>query len=219
MASEQDRREFGSRNADSVPPPLPSIPKIPMAIKQGLGGKFRKEWDKFESDWEEWRKKVTLPSTAATSVPITPIQRQAEAPAAPEPATPTTPADPVPGQKGDKGDKGDPGGDHQILANVNLPAFVVVTSTGLRADSATPGHRGRVVGITKASIGTGFIGPYASDGPLTNGAWAWSGPGALIFLNGTALSETAPATGWTQKIGIAVNTSTIIVELDDAILL
>lgn len=67
MASEQDRREFGSRNADAVPPPIPSIPKIPKAIKDGLGGKFRKDWDKFENEWEDWRKKVILPTIPSSS--------------------------------------------------------------------------------------------------------------------------------------------------------
>lgn len=103
MASEQDRREFGLRNADSVAPPLPSIPKVPKAIKDIAGGRLKKDWDRFESDWEEWRKKVTLPTIpAAVLAPATsteaPLRGPPGLPGAPgQPGPPGAPSPPVVG--------------------------------------------------------------------------------------------------------------------------
>lgn len=111
-----------------------------------------------------------------------------------------------------------PVGPVTLLASESIPAYQVVTSHGLNANSSTLGHIGRVVGISMGAIASGFTGPIAQSGSLTNPAWSWT-PGVLLYLNGTTISATAPSTGFSQKVGVAVTATTMIVEMDDPILL
>lgn len=111
----------------------------------------------------------------------------------------------------------DPAGS-TVLAAVNLAAFDPVTINGNHADSTLLAPYGRVYGIITAATNTGFIGTVVIAGELTNPGWSWS-PNDKIFLNGTALSTTAPTTGFAQKIAVAKTATTIVIELGPPVLL
>lgn len=136
----------------------------------------------------------------------------------------------VAGAKGDKGDKGDSGeagidgtpgvsaGVVSITAAEDIPAYSAVTSTGRRADSSNTGHYGKVIGIVPLAISSGFSGIVAESGEVTNPAWTWT-VGEILFLNGTDVANTSPVSGFNQYLGTAKNSTTMVVKLDDPILL
>jgi hypothetical protein len=105
-----------------------------------------------------------------------------------------------------------------VLAAVNLAAFDVVTIDGNKANSATLGHYGRVMGLATVAISSGFTGTVEIEGQITNGSWSWS-PNDKLYLNGTTLSTTPPVTGFVQKIAVAKTSTTIIIELGPPVLL
>jgi hypothetical protein len=105
-----------------------------------------------------------------------------------------------------------------VVATESVPAFSPITINGQLANSDNPFHIGRVVGITRARILPRFSGEVQTYGELVNPLWRWS-PGESIFVNGTYLSRVAPSVGWIKKIGVAKNSTTIIVELESSILL
>jgi hypothetical protein len=104
------------------------------------------------------------------------------------------------------------------VAGENLPAFVAVTSTGLRANSSTFAHFGKVIGIIIAAVNLGFSGDVTVIGEVQNLGWSWTA-GDVIFLNGNSLASSAPVSGFSQKIGTAKNSTTIVVELETPVLL
>jgi hypothetical protein len=106
----------------------------------------------------------------------------------------------------------------ELAATADITAFSPVVITGKIADSANLSYFGRVVGIASAAIANGFVGVVVTFGTITNSGWAWT-PGSSIFLNGTALSQTAPSTGFSQAIGVAKTSDTIFVSLSDPVLL
>ena len=106
----------------------------------------------------------------------------------------------------------------EVVAAAHLPAFTMVTATGERADSGNPAHYGKVVGITQVEVLSGFIATLVTDTEVTNPSWSWS-PGDVLFLNGTSISTTPPASGFIQIIGVARTATTIIVQLQPPILL
>lgn len=105
-----------------------------------------------------------------------------------------------------------------FLAAADIDAYLLVTSTGVRASSATSAHRGKVIGITTAAVVSGFMGTVTGFGTITNALWAWT-IGDKIYLNGTSLSTTAPSSGFIQYVGTATASDTIDVNLGEPILL
>lgn len=122
------------------------------------------------------------------------------------------------GPQGNSGATGLDGGLISIVAFENIPEFSVVTSTGRNADSSNLSHLNRVVGISTSAIDSGFSGQIREIGEIQNVGWSWI-MGDVIYLNGTSLSTIAPGSGFSQLIGTAKNSTTIIVELGETILL
>lgn len=113
-------------------------------------------------------------------------------------------------------------GPTQELVDVTMqdavPAYVMVTADGRRADSSNSAHFGKVVGMTTQAYSIGAVASLVDDDEVTNTGWAWS-PGAKLFLNGTNVSTTPPSTGWSQMIGVARSANTVIIQLRPPILL
>jgi len=97
-----------------------------------------------------------------------------------------------------------------------VPAFVMVTSTGFRADSTNQAHRGKVVGMTTAAVGIGEVATLSDDDEVTNVGWSWS-PGQNVFLNGNIVSASPPSTGFSQKVGMARNANILVLQIGPAI--
>jgi hypothetical protein len=124
----------------------------------------------------------------------------------------------APGSAGAAGPQGPAGGAISIVATVNIPAYSVVTSSGVSADSGNPGFRGKIIGVNPIAILAGFSGPVTEAGEVQNLGWSWNS-GDVVFLNGTSLSTTSPGTGFSQKIGTAKNASTLVIELGEPVLM
>lgn len=123
-----------------------------------------------------------------------------------------------PGVPGAAGVPGPSAANASIVATENIPAFVAVTTSGKIADSGNLAHLGKVVGISTAAIANGFSGDVQFIGEMVNALWAWTA-GDSIFVNGAGLSSIAPSTGWSKKMGTAKNATTIIIEMEDTVLL
>jgi predicted RecA/RadA family phage recombinase len=105
-----------------------------------------------------------------------------------------------------------------VVASEDLDAFVAVTSGAELADSTNVAHWGRVIGLTLGAIAADSSGAIAKEGRVENPAWSWS-TGDVLYLNGTSLSTTAPSTGFSQVIGVALNATTVVIKLGVPILL
>jgi len=105
----------------------------------------------------------------------------------------------------------------QAVAAVNLSAFDIVTVDGFKADSGTPAHYGKVVGITRSAVSTGFVADVIYYGEVTNGSWSWTA-GQKLFLNGSTLSTTPPSSGFIQMVAIAKNNNTIVMRMETPVL-
>lgn len=100
-----------------------------------------------------------------------------------------------------------------------VSAFDVVTSTGKKADSTNTAYKDKVIGLATTAITGATSGLVRNYGQITNATWTWS-PGDVLYLNGTALSTTAPtASGFVQEIARALTSITIMIELKNSILL
>lgn len=105
-----------------------------------------------------------------------------------------------------------------FTAQENIPIYRVVTSTGFITNSSTLGHRGKVLGISDTETISGFIGTALVVGEITNSGWSWTA-GDIVYINGTSLSTTPPTTGFLQRIGVAVASDRIDIQIQQSVLL
>lgn len=103
-----------------------------------------------------------------------------------------------------------------IAALENIPAYSPATASGYIADSS---NLGKICsGVSLTAITSGLAGNMATSGEISNIAWSWS-TGDRLFLNGVIISKTAPTIGYVQQIGVAKNATTIIININNIILL
>jgi len=105
-------------------------------------------------------------------------------------------------------------------AGDNLAAYKIVrvdTDSVYYADKDIASHAGKILGITTETITAGNPINVQTGGELTNGAWAWVA-GAIYLGSAGALTQTAPTVGILQKIGVALNATTILIDIDDPVI-
>lgn len=85
-------------------------------------------------------------------------------------------------------------------------------------DSATSGDVGLCVGITTAAALSGDDITYQANGTITFGGWAWSAGPVFIALNGQ-LSQTAPTSGFAQRVALALSATQILMDIGEPIVL
>lgn len=103
-----------------------------------------------------------------------------------------------------------------LLASEDITIYDIVNSDGFKSDSSQVNKQGKVLGIAIENIGNATTGRILTSGEVKNVAWNFT-PGSRIYLNGNALSETPPSSGFTQCIGIAKELDTLVVKLGEAI--
>lgn len=106
----------------------------------------------------------------------------------------------------------------EYVATADILAFQLVTVNGEVADSNNLAHRNKVLGMSTTNTLNGFTGNAVTYGEVTNPAWTWN-VGDIIFLDGTNLLTNPPNTGWVQEIGKATQPDTILIDLNEGILL
>ena len=101
-----------------------------------------------------------------------------------------------------------------IQATQDIAAFKVITADGKLADCSNLMHRLKVVGVTTAAALNGFNASVNIEGEVTNPSWTWAVGQAIYVsdLNGTSGV-------WSQRIGTAINATTIIINIRNSFLL
>lgn len=99
-----------------------------------------------------------------------------------------------------------------------ISKYDIVTSDGLLANTATAAHRLKILGMAFQDTAAAAIGNAQLFGEIDNPGWTWT-PHAAVFLNGTVLSQTAPTSGWSMIVGIAILPTRIIIRFTDPYLL
>ena len=106
-----------------------------------------------------------------------------------------------------------------VIAGENLAPYRVVyvdTSKVYKASKDTISERDKILGITNGSYSINTLATVYVYGTVTNSSWNWL-PG-LVYLNvdGT-LTQTIPTSGYQIQIGKAIDTTTIIIDIDRVI--
>jgi len=90
---------------------------------------------------------------------------------------------------------------------------VVLNASGAAdyADCTLPAHMGRFAGITAGAASAGQSATIINAGPLTEPSWAWT-PDAPVYLASSGLiTQTPPATGFLQIIGMTLSATTLFI--------
>lgn len=120
----------------------------------------------------------------------------------------------IPGRDGD-----------ETTGNVNRSALedisghvIVIAQTGgvEIADPNDSSHMGKVVGITTHAATSGNTIEVKTDGLMDSVTWSWT-PGELYLGTSGSITQTAPTTGVFLVIGIAISSTQIKIEIQDAI--
>lgn len=98
----------------------------------------------------------------------------------------------------------------------DLSGHKIVLNNLTYADSSDASHIGKVLGITFYASTGGDTVDIIINGILTEPTWNWT-PGALLYLNGTTVSETPPTTGFLCLIGKALSAETVLISIDQPI--
>jgi hypothetical protein len=99
-----------------------------------------------------------------------------------------------------------------FTAAENIPAYAPVTTSGLIPSSSNISHAPLIAGIAIAATNSGNSGNYQFAGVIANASWSLSvGP---VYLNGSSISNTPPASGIVKIIGRAISATRIIVDVD-----
>lgn len=86
------------------------------------------------------------------------------------------------------------------------------------ASSDNPAHAGRVVGVTTGAAEQGATAFVQQTGELVELSWNWTLSPIYLGTNGV-LTQTAPAVGFSQQIGVATAPTKILINVGPAILL
>lgn len=87
----------------------------------------------------------------------------------------------------------------------------------IKADNTNSDHIGRVIGVTTQAISLGATGYVQTYGALTEPTWTWTmGTPVYLSTNGV-LTQTPPSTGFSIRIGIPEDTTTLFVRIGEPI--
>jgi hypothetical protein len=111
----------------------------------------------------------------------------------------------------------------ELTASASLSALrVVVLEEGnelIYADSGTPGHAFKVVGLLPSAVAAGSTVQVLTDGAISDSNWNWDTERPIFLgLNGQ-LTQTAPTTGFLLQVATATTPTQIDFEIQEAILL
>lgn len=90
-----------------------------------------------------------------------------------------------------------------------VPRWGCVTSSGYLANSSTPAHQNKIVGITAGRIEPGAWGDVTSLGVLYDKDWNWT-PGAPLYLNGSIISQVPPVVGFVQQVAWSITAQSLL---------
>lgn len=92
-----------------------------------------------------------------------------------------------------------------------------VSEKSIPADGENDTHAGLVVGMALVDIAEDATGPIQLSGEIVNPDWSL-GTGKIYFVGlGGTITDTPPARGFCQKIGVSKDDTGLIIDLGDAI--
>lgn len=103
-----------------------------------------------------------------------------------------------------------------IIAGERIPAFSPVALNGNIPNSDDLFYRFNVCGIVPYEIAANEQGAYLFSGEIVNSAWSFT-PNLPVYLNGKTLSHNAPKKGFIKEIGIAKDSNTLFLNLQESI--
>lgn len=106
----------------------------------------------------------------------------------------------------------------EITVTEDIIEFSLVNVDGSKADSSIVGKRNWALGVNKTTILNGFSGEIVTSGQIVNPSWSFTS-GDQLYLNGTSISSTPPSTGFSQKIGNAINSTIVNINIKEGILI
>lgn len=106
---------------------------------------------------------------------------------------------------------------NEFIANEDISIYKPVSFMGTLINTNNISHANKFFGISITSTLTGFTGNLISEGEITNPSWNWT-QGDNIFLNGSDFSNISTSSGFSQLIGQAKNTTTIVLDKKQAII-
>jgi len=121
----------------------------------------------------------------------------------------------------DQGPPGPPGENPSlyIIASTNIGGHRVVKSTltgCTYADSAVLSDLGKILGITSSATEQGNLTKIHTSGEIEESTWNFTtGP---VYLGSTGvLTQTLPATGFIQQVGVAISSTKIAIQIHPSI--
>jgi hypothetical protein len=103
---------------------------------------------------------------------------------------------------------------------VNTFQMVFMASNAVQtANSSNVTMAGRVVGMTTEAAGAGESVSVQTSGPISNSAWDLTPGSVYYFDNGGNPVASSPTVGFVQKIGIAENSTILILQIEPPIIL
>lgn len=143
----------------------------------------------------------------------------------PNAGNPSLPQNYVTGPSGPAGPQGPPGPSggsaFQLTATATISAYTCVSSYGgvVTASSANTAMAGTVLGLATASTPAGSLVTVQDSGEITYNGWAWAGSSPVFLAANGTLTQTVPATGFIQIIGIPLSPTTVLIQMQPAIVL
>lgn len=94
---------------------------------------------------------------------------------------------------------------------------LVDTGVAYYADSSVVADIGKLVGITTGAVSMGADAVVLTSGEITEPSWTWVPGPVYLGLTGL-LTQTPPATGFIQVVGIAMTATVLLVRIQDPVL-
>ena len=112
-------------------------------------------------------------------------------------------------------------GEFTLIAGESVDVGEVVKSVGgqlfLASNNETLADAANVVGVVTTAAAIGFSADVTSSGEVSNPSWTLSDGLVYLGLNGQ-VTQTPPATGVFLKVGTAIDSTTLLVDIETPIL-
>lgn len=119
-------------------------------------------------------------------------------------------------KSGVKGDKGEPGGSIILTAPIDLGGNRVVMANGNYADNSDSNTLNKVIGFTKTSALQGQLVEVMLLSEL-NGFSSLIPNEPLYLLTAGTITQTPPAIGYVQQVGVALSSTKILINISKPI--
>ncbi len=116
----------------------------------------------------------------------------------------------------------DTGAIKTLIAGEDLATHRMVTldasGDAIYADSATVAHAGHVLGITLQTVSSGSAVEIRSAGYVLDSTWLWDITKNIVLSTNGQLTQTIPASGFSQIIGLPMSETELVLQFHPPII-